>query len=244
MPKSSYLDRKNRHDTLIGLLKSREFWTTGELRKTLRVSQRTLMRDLRDLEEAGFPIESDRGRGGGIRLHPAWGLGKLHLSYGEILDLLVALATMEKMPSPILMKSLRSVRLKIAQSFPESQRRAIEGLRKRIWVGERASQQVLSSLKAPNSAVLGPLQQGFFESRQVRIQYSDEKQTKTERLVEPHYLIFSWPVWYIFAWDYLRSDVRFFRIDRILSCELTPGEFKIHHKQKFIDQIAEFFETI
>lgn len=244
MPKNSYADRKNRHDELIGLLKAREIWTTHELSRVLRVSLRTLMRDLRELESSGLPIESDRGRGGGIRLHQAWGLGRLQLSYIEILDLLVALAVMEKLPSPLLMKNLRSVRLKIAQSFPESQRRLIENLRRRIWIGEKASDRILSDFKTPKAETLRPLQQGFFESKQLKIQYSDEKQCLTHRVIEPHYFLFNWPVWYILAWDHLRSDIRFFRIDRIHSCEPTPHTFKMRDREKFIETMQEFFESV
>ncbi len=244
MPKNTYLDRKNRHDELLGLLKSREIWTTHALSRVLRVSLRTLMRDLRELESSGLPLESDRGRGGGIRLHQSWGLGRLQLSYVEILDLLVALATMEKLPSPLLMKNLRSVRLKIAQSFPESQRRLIENLRRRIWIGEKASDQILSNFKAPRPETLGPLQRGFFECKQLKIQYSDEKQRLTKRIIEPHYFLFNWPVWYVHAWDHLRSDIRFFRVDRIRSCEIVPHEFKIRDREKFVETMEEFFESV
>lgn len=202
------------------------------------------MRDLRDLEAVGLPIESDRGRGGGIRLHHSWGLGRLNLSYHEILDLLVALAAMEKLPSPLLMKNLRSVRLKIAQSFPESQRQSIEKLRRRIWVGERASDQVLSSFKPPHNTILGPLQRGFFESKQLEIEYSDESRRQTKRVIEPHYLLFSWPVWYILAWDHLRSDIRFFRVDRIHGCGMTSLDFEVRDQERFKRAIEEFFESI
>ncbi len=244
MSKSSYLERKNRLDRLVGLLKSHEHWTTIALSKTLRVSLRTLMRDLRYLSEAGYPIDSDRGRGGGIRLQQGWGLGKLQLSYGEILDLLLALATMEKLPSPLLMKNLRSVRNKIAQSFPDSQRRLIENIRKRIWVGDRASDQVLSGLNSPKDSILAPLQKGFFENKQLEIKYSDESKKRTTRTIEPHFLLFNWPVWYILAWDHLRSDVRVFRVDRILTCALTKNSFQMRDRIKFEQSVAEFFETL
>lgn len=42
VPKNSYLDHKNRLDKLLGLLKSREIWTTLELSRVLRVSLRYL----------------------------------------------------------------------------------------------------------------------------------------------------------------------------------------------------------
>lgn len=244
MPKSSYLSRKNRLDKLIGVLRSQEMSTASELSQMLRVSLRTLMRDLRDLEEGGFPIESDRGRGGGIRLQRGWGLGKLQLNYSEILDLLIALAAMERLQPPFLMSNLRSIRYKIAQAFPDSQRRYIEVIRKRILVGDRAPRKVLSSYKMPKEKIIVPLRISFFESKQLVIAYVDEKGINTNRTIEPHFLLFNWPVWHILAWDYLREDIRFFRVDRISNSELTKESFKSKDKMKFNKAITEFFESV
>lgn len=244
MPKSSYLNRKSRLDKLVGLLKSQEMSNASELSQLLRVSLRTLMRDLRDLEEAGFPIESDRGRGGGIRLQRGWGLGKLQLNYSEILDLLIALATMERLQPPFLMSNLRSIRYKISQSFPDSQRHYIAEIRKRILVGDKAPSKVLSTYKMPKEKIIVPLRISFFESMQLVIAYIDEKGISTSRTIEPHFLLFNWPVWHIIAWDYLREDIRFFRVDRISKSELTKESFKSKDKIKFNKAITEFFESV
>ncbi len=244
MSKSSYINRKSRLDKLVGLLKSQEMCNGAELSQLLGVSLRTLMRDLRDLEEAGFPIESDRGRGGGIRLQRGWGLGKLQLNYSEILDLLIALATMERLQPPFLMSNLRSIRYKIAQSFPESQRHHIQEIRKRILVGDKAPSKVVSSFKIPKDKIIVPLRISFFESKQLVIDYIDEKGISTNRTIEPHFLLFNWPVWHILAWDYLREDIRFFRVDRISNGELTKESFKSKNKMKFNKAITEFFESV
>ncbi len=244
MPRSNYLSHKSRLDKLVGLLKSQEICNASELSHMLRISLRTLMRDLRELEELGFPIESDRGRGGGIRLRRGWGLGKLHLSYSEILDLLIALATMERLRPPFLMSNLQSIRYKIARSFPDSQRHQIEEIRKRIWVGDQAPSTVLKSYKPPRAKVIDPLRISFFESRKLIVTYLDEKGTFTNRTIEPHFLLFNWPVWHIVAWDYLREDIRFFRVDRISSSELTKESFKSKGKMKFNQAIKKKFEYI
>ncbi len=244
MPKSNYISRKSRLDNLIGLLKTEEVRNSLELSRLLNVSLRTLMRDLRDLEEAGYPIESDRGRGGGIRLQRGWGLGKLQLNYSEILDLLIAIATMEKLKPPFLMSNLRSIRFKIAQSFPDTQRHYIQNIRKRIWVGDTATDKVLSSFKIPKENIIIPLRISFFECKQLEIGYNDEKGNISNRIIEPHYLLFNWPVWHILAWDYLRNDIRFFRVDRITSCELMKDSFKSKDKMKFNKAITEFFESV
>ena len=37
----------------------------------------------------------------------------------------------------------------------------------------------------------------------------------TTRQIEPQFLFFSVPAWYLLSWDRLRDDIRTFRIDRI-----------------------------
>ena len=69
MPDRSTTSRLNRLEELKGLLKAREHITAGELAAELRVSLRTVRRDLEILRDGGMPVESDRGRGGGLRLH-------------------------------------------------------------------------------------------------------------------------------------------------------------------------------
>lgn len=244
MPKNSFLEKKNRLDRLLGLLKSDESWNTSGLRKSIGVSQRTLMRDLRELELMGVAIESDFGRGGGVRLKRNWNVGKLELNQSELLDLLVALAAMEKLPSPILMQNLKSIRQKIVLSFPETHQKNVGELRKRIWIGSRASDQVLSSLKKPKSEVLILIQKAFFELRKIKIKYRDEKEVTTHRTIEPHYLVYNFPAWYIHSWDHLRNDIRSFRLDRITSCEITNECFCLRDRARFESFLKEFFDSV
>lgn len=245
MPKNSYISRKNRLDQLLGILSSGETWTAIKLSKTLEVSHRTLARDLADLEASGIAIESDRGRGGGVRLRRNWGLGKLQLSYGEIVDLLLALATMEKLGSPLLMKNLKSIRNKLSQSFPGDQKSAVEKLRKRILVAKKTSSGFgYSAYALPSSTILNSVQAAFFESTCLEISYIAENKQKTERVIEPHFLLCAWPVWYIQAWDQLRNDVRFFRLDRIVSAAKLKQKFNVRLDEKFRSHATDFFENL
>ena len=81
---NSHLERL---DVLASLLKSDDFLTVRELAKALEVSPRTLYRDINILRDRGLPIDADKGKGGGVRLHRSWGVGKINLTNNEIVDL-------------------------------------------------------------------------------------------------------------------------------------------------------------
>lgn len=53
---------------LLGLLQSRRHWIGTDLADRLDVSLRTLRRDVDRLRELGYPIQADRGVGGGYQL--------------------------------------------------------------------------------------------------------------------------------------------------------------------------------
>lgn len=54
MAKVSFEQRVERRNRLIGLLRSEGHWKTSDLREHLGISQRTLMRELAELRDAGY----------------------------------------------------------------------------------------------------------------------------------------------------------------------------------------------
>lgn len=244
MGRRSVKARSGRLDELTGLLQSKETWTTSGLSRALGVSHRTLMRDLELLREKGVPVEGERGRGGGVRLHWNWGVGRLALDYRETLDLLLSLAVMEKMKSPLLLGTVASIRKKIALSFPDSGRKRIQSLRSRIWIGEEASTRVRTGYRKPDRKCLDAIYSSFFDLRRLAIHYEDEKESRSSREVEPHYLFLNWPVWYLLAWDGLRAGVRFFRVDRIRTAKVLPGSFQPREEKPFLDAMASIGDSL
>jgi predicted DNA-binding transcriptional regulator YafY len=236
--------RVHRLEELKGLLKEREHVTAAELAVLLGVSMRTLNRDLELLRDGGVPIESDRGRGGGLRLQRNWALGRLHLSPAEAIDLLLSIAIAERMNSPLLLQQLAAIKRKIVAAFSEGYQGRIRTLRKRILVGAPASERVVASFAPPQRSALTGIAEAFFETRCIAIEYMDQTGVTTSREVEPQFLYLNVPVWYLLAWDRLRGAVRFFRIDRIRSVTLTEKRFRLADPRPFLAEAEEGVEAL
>ncbi len=229
--------RLGRLEELQGLLKARDHSTAEALSVELGISRRTLHRDLAILRDKGLPIESGRGRGGGLRLHRNWALGRVHFSTAEAIDLLLSIAIAEQMNSPVLLRQLAGIKRKIVASFGEAHQTQIRSLRKRILIGPPASAGVAASYQASPRRTLTGLAEAFLNARCVALEYVDRKGVTTTRQVEPHFLYLMMPVWYLLAWDRLRGAVRHFRIDRIESVTPSESSFRLADPRPFVEEI-------
>ncbi|WP_338274050.1 helix-turn-helix transcriptional regulator [Corallococcus caeni] len=243
MKKASHENVSERLDRLLGLLASQRSWNGPGLAAELGVSLRTLRRDMAQLVARGVPIEAERGRGGGVRVPARVGLGGLQLNHREAIDLLLALAIGERMRSPLLLSSLKGLRQKIATAFPPEERSRINRLRRRILHGPLASQRVSDTWENPRPAVLNLVQDGFFEQRAIEVVYRSARE-KSTRVVEPHYLMLSWPAWYLLVWDHLREAVRILRLDRIESARLTDRTFQLREADAMLLVARDLFTSV
>ncbi len=214
-------------------LKANEPMILRDIADELGVSQRTLSRDIKILREQGLPVEADRGRGGGVRLAPEWGVGRISLTHREAINLLIGIAVTEKMEAQVLTVDLLPLRRKLIASFSQENQRKIRQLRDRIRVGPSASAEVLSHYKAAARRINDDLQEAFLLMNRVAVTYRSASGEATRRTIEPHYLILNYPVWYALCWDDLRGDVRTFRLDRIKVIALTGERFALRSYTDF-----------
>ncbi len=227
MARAKTSNRLERLEELEVRLKSDEPLVLKKLAVEFGISLRTISRDMEILRDRGLPIEAERGRGGGVRLSASWGVGRISLNYREAVGLLVSLAVIRQMKSPLLMANLTSVQRKLIASFSRADQQRIRALQSRILVGQTVSPAVLSNYSLPPEDVVGGLHEAFLLNRAIRISYFSEKEESTQRVIEPHFLLLNYPVWYTLTYDHLRGALRTFRCDRIKSLEILEAGFQV-----------------
>ena len=220
------MDRNARLDLLLRLLRDRPGITAAELAEHSGISLRSVFRDLAYLRDRGYPVESSRGRGGGLRLHPNWGLGPDLLSAEEALGVLLSLALTDRLALPMFGAGLGRARKKVVDAFPSHDKKRLTPLRERVLVGPAASAQVVASYGTPDAAAVRALQSAFVRERLITAVYAREDGERTERSVEPHAILLSWPAWYLLGFDHLRSEVRTFRLDRFVTVREERVSFR------------------
>lgn len=200
---------------LSDLLRGGEPTTVGLLAGELRVSRRTLLRDLATLRGHGLPISGEAGPGGGVRLEAGRGVAAVHLSIAEVVSLWLA-ARLSSAASDLPWGEAAGTALaKLLGSLPAPKARALRGLCRRVIVGDPASADVRASSGAAPPELLRLFEQAFSNGLGLGFQYTDREGRGSSRRVEPHGLLVQTPVWYVLARDVDKGEPRMFRMDRI-----------------------------
>jgi predicted DNA-binding transcriptional regulator YafY len=184
--------------------------TAATLAQELEVSERTIYRDLSELAAQGAPIQGEAGIG--YVLRPGLFLPPIMLTEDETEAVLLGLRYVDQRGDEVLTKAAANARAKITAVL---------------------SREMQEAADAPLS-VPGPAGEGFPENKvplallrsairaqkRLAIEYVDEHERPTARVVWPIHLGFMDRARVLTAWCELRKAFRFFRTDRVLSAEL------------------------
>lgn len=231
-------------DQLLGLLSDGEIWTGQRLAEKTGLSLRTVRRAAAALREEGVVIDTDVGRGGGMRLGSRSALPRVQLAHQEAIALLVALALAETLKLPVLGGNLRALKTKLSTSFQATERSAIARLRRRMLIGEAASESVRTSWQDTASKEVKSLQEAFIASRVVEFKYVARDKRATDRVVEPHYLLLNYPAWYLLGFDRGRNAGRTFRLDGIRDVRVLDEAFKLVSPDMLQPDVGHWFSSL
>jgi predicted DNA-binding transcriptional regulator YafY len=181
--------------------------TVPSLARRLRVSERTIQRDLRALAEAGLPVRNAVGRGGGWYLEEELTLPPVAFTPAEALAVMGALGAQK----PVADGPARGALRKLSDAVPVT-----GGI-----VARDAVRRVLELPHLVDPRVRRVVEDAVLRRQVVRLAYLDARERRTCRDVEVAGLVQVQGQWLLVGWCRLRRAARGFRLERILAAEAT-----------------------
>ncbi len=206
--------RADRLFQIAELLRGRRLTTAQQLAGWLAISQRTVYRDIRDLQLSGVPIEGEAGIG--YRLNRTASLPPLTFTVDELAALAAGARMLESWSGTRLAGGARSALAKIASAMPADKRVVLDRL------PVFAPSQRVDPVYAETMDVL---HLALDERRVVHFHYRDKQDAATERRIWPLGLAYWGGQWTVSGWCELRGDFRSFDVARMReakACEVHP----------------------
>ncbi|MDG9705405.1 YafY family protein [Streptomyces sp. DH37] len=198
---------------LLSLLQAHREWSGAELADRLRVTSRTVRRDVDRLRTLGYPVHSTTGTAGGYRLGAGAELPPLLLDDEEAVAVAVGLRTAADNAVQGMGEASARALAKLEQVLPHRLRRRVSAL--------SAFTDPLGGRRGPAVDVdtITELVNACRDRYRLRFSYRGHDGSDSCRTVEPYRLVCSSHRWYLVGWDAGRADWRTFRVDRLT---LTP----------------------
>ncbi|KQU84360.1 DNA-binding transcriptional regulator [Variovorax sp. Root318D1] len=220
--------RADRLFQLVQLIRGRRLTTAAFLSQRLEVSERTVYRDVADLQHQGVPIEGEAGVG--YRLGAGFELPPLMFTQEEASALMAAARLAQSWVDPALARNIETGLGKILSVLPAAARVSAEAL----------------ALYAPALGLddtmrnrLQILREAVEARQKLRLSYRDVSGDASERTVRPLGCFYWGKVWTLSTWCELRSDFRGFRIDRMDAVEVLPERFRDEAGKTLADMLRQ-----
>jgi len=209
------LSRAERLLALIQILHRHRYPVSGEkLAAELRVSLRTLYRDIASLQAQGARIDGEPGVG--YVLRPGFMLPPLMFSLEELEAIVLGSRWVAERTDPALKHAAQNALAKITAVLPPDLRHAVD-----------ASSLLIGPVDAvaAGDAELTAIRKAIRSQQKVAITYLDLEARETQRTIWPFALGFFERVRVVAAWCELRQGFRNFRTDRITALTVEDERY-------------------
>ncbi|RED59296.1 helix-turn-helix transcriptional regulator [Cohnella lupini] len=200
----------SRHFEIVYLLLHKKTLTASELAERFEVSTRTIYRDIDILSEAGIPIFSSRGKGGGISLMEGFVFNASLLSEREQDDILMGLQSLTAARFP----EIEEVLGKLSRLFKKDGNGWIE-VDFSPWGSEERERRLFPLLR-----------KAIATNRVITFRYYNTFGNQSNRSVEPATLLFKSKAWYLMGYCLTSNGNRTFKISRMKDIVATDTKFE------------------
>lgn len=207
--------RADRLFQIVQYLRGGRLVTARALAERLEVSDRTIYRDIADLQSTGVPIDGEAGVG--YVLRSGYDLPPLMFTRDEIVALVAGIRMVRSWGGISMARAAAEALVKIELVLPKAERERVTNITVFAPPMELA-EAVRELIDLAEKAV---------EARNiVHFEYADQHGAKTQRRVHPLGLWFWGKVWTLVAWCETREDFRMFRLDRMVGLAVTGEQFR------------------
>jgi predicted DNA-binding transcriptional regulator YafY len=207
--------RADRLVAVLLLMQARGRVTAAEVAGELEISVATARRDLEALSTAGIPVYPQPGRNGGWQLigGARTDLSGLTATEAQALFLLVG-------PAASIAPDAKAALRKLVRALPDTFREHAQAAAEAVVIdparwGEHVKER---------PELVRRLQDAVVRRVKVQLEYAGRGRDASERVVDPLGLVDKDDVWYLIAWT--GKGQRTFRVDRVLSAEVTAETFE------------------
>jgi predicted DNA-binding transcriptional regulator YafY len=219
--------RADRLFRIVQLLRHGRLLTAGRLAEKLKVSTRTIYRDVMDLQLSGAPIEGEPGVG--YTLRRDFDLPPLMFTSNELTALVLGARLVQAWGGAESVLAAGSALQRIEAVLPAELRDRLDAIQM-YAPGFMMPQEHRLRLDQLHAACLA--------SRRIEFSYIREDGQASRRPARPLGLYFWTGVWTLVAWCELRTNFRTFRLDRMSDLADDLGPFTPRKGQRLKDYVA------
>ena len=243
--------RADRLFRIVQLLRAGRLQTARSLAEKLQISERTIYRDVQDLQLSGIPILGEAGVG--YTLRRDYDLPPLMFNSREITALVLGSRMVIAWGDADLASAANDALRKIEAVLTPDLRNKIDSVPMYApashdlpvnlppWPPNSAGTKTVSPAKPHKlpREMLERLRGAIENSKVIVIEYSDADSQSTERRLRPMALLFWGNVWTLAAWCELRADFRSFRADRIKTLKVLEETVIQERGKRYEDFLAK-----
>lgn len=225
---------------LIKTLSARHFGATVQsLARELRVTDKTIRRDLATILAVGFPLEETIGGHGQKtwRISPGGNSPELHFSFDEALALYLGRRFLEPLAGTYLWEAAQNAFKKVRACLQKS---ALDYLDK--MAASLHQTTVGAGDYSQKAAIVDHLVRSIEERKATHLTYQSQQSTEPVTYeVFPYGLVYHRGSLYLVAFSRHHKEVRHFKVNRIEEAEVSQFPFHMPDNFKLADHLAKSF---
>ncbi len=236
------MKKVERINTIMRYINNRSYFTISEIMQEFNISRSTAIRDIREIESMGMPLESEVGRDGGYAVMNNSVLPSIHFTDSEVKALFIAFMASRNQQLPYL-KSRQSLAEKLLGLIPDYQQESLVLLNQiLLFEGTNPRNPDLLDLTDLPHPMLEKLIQLLLMDNHLLLTIKEEKSIKAYPIFLLH-LYREKSIWQIEGFDLKEEKKRVFPVDNLTNVEPYHTNKRVT-KKKVEEKLSKQKEVI